>query len=80
MISRAATFLVVLFLLAIAAANLRCVPPTASAGELPDWAALLGAVGFVLFVVFGSRYWNARRQRGQTLRYGLAERGRRHGF
>ena len=80
MMEKAATTAVVLFLLVVAAANLRCVPPAASAVDVPDWLVLLATGLFVPGAVFGVRWLSSRRQRSQSEELELVDRCRRHGL
>lgn len=73
-------FVVVLFLVLVLAANLRCVPPAGQALALLEWGGLLGSLCFVLAVVFVARWLHRRalRRRGLTLE--VPGRSRRYGL
>lgn len=77
----AAALVVVLFLLLVVAANLRCVPTECSTPlEVQDWVVLLGAVVFVLVVVLSGLWLDRRRARRWGLPLDLPDRSRRNGL
>lgn len=80
MMHDAATLVVLLFLLLVVAANVRCVPPAATAGGIPDWVALLVASGLVFGFVVGARWLAVRRPRCSSPPLDLVDRCRRHGL